>query len=65
MVIRKVFHYDKDAVSSAFSELDRWLNGDDDDAEYFNGNSSSLLAAHLTVPFLHKQTINIPALFSR
>ncbi|CAD6255794.1 unnamed protein product [Miscanthus lutarioriparius] len=32
-VIRKVFRYDKDAVSSAFIELDRWLNGDDDDDE--------------------------------
>jgi hypothetical protein len=38
MVIRKVFRYDKDAVSSAFSELDRWLNGDGNHEDYFNGN---------------------------
>lgn len=37
MVIRKVFRYDKDAVSFACSELDRRLNADDGDAEYFNG----------------------------
>ncbi|XP_066338780.1 uncharacterized protein [Miscanthus floridulus] len=36
-VIRKVFRYDKDAVSSAFIELDRWLNGDDDDEGHSNG----------------------------
>jgi hypothetical protein len=43
MVIRKVFRYDKDAVDSAFSELDRLLNADDDDEEYFNGNMIGVL----------------------
>jgi hypothetical protein len=40
MVIRKVFHHDKDAVASAFSDMDRWLNGDDDNEEYSIGNNS-------------------------
>jgi hypothetical protein len=43
MVIRKVFRYDKDVVASAFSELDRLLNADDDDEEYFNGNMIGVL----------------------
>ena len=38
MVIRKVFGYNKDAFLSTLSELDRFLNGDDNDEEYLNGN---------------------------
>lgn len=60
MVIRKVFRYDKDGIASAFCELDRWLNVDDDDEEYCNSNRTSSLAAHLDVSFLHNQTANIP-----
>lgn len=40
MVIRKVFHYDKDAVTAIFSEFDRRLSGDNDNEEYYNGNTS-------------------------
>ena len=37
-MIRKVFGYNKDAFLSTLSELDRFLNGDDNDEEYLNGN---------------------------
>ncbi|CAD6255405.1 unnamed protein product [Miscanthus lutarioriparius] len=42
MVIRKVFRYDKDAVTAIFSDLDRRLNGDNDTKGYYNGEGVNM-----------------------
>ncbi|CAD6255789.1 unnamed protein product [Miscanthus lutarioriparius] len=42
MVIRKVFRYDKDAVTAIFSDLDRRLNGDNDTIGYYNGEGVNM-----------------------
>jgi len=48
MVIRKVFRYNKDAFLSTLSELDRFLNGDDNDEEYLNGEGMNTTITNTT-----------------